>query len=81
MMMYMMKTYHFNRGKTMSAKEDKRCADCRDEGQQYNDNVQTVNLRERSTGRLERRAALCSEHREMYYFDGYRIEHGKGKRP
>lgn len=52
-----------------------RCADCRaGEHENYDEHVQLVMVRDPDTGRLEKRAYLCEQHRDMYRDDGFEIQ-------
>jgi len=52
----------------------KRCSDCRDgEHENYDDDVQFVEIRDPDGSGFVKRANLCGEHREMYHSDGYYV--------
>lgn len=50
-----------------------KCADCRD-GERDEDAKGLFIVRDPETGRMVKRAYLCSEHEEMYASDGYEVK-------
>ena len=53
----------------------RQCADCRNgEHANYDEDVRLTVARDPDTGKIGKRAYLCSEHRAAYLDDGYALK-------